>query len=343
MAETKQKKTTIKKSTKKPDKVVEKENSIVPIGQRPIIPLMPNVSDLMQLGTALAQSGMFPHAKSAAGAVAIIECGRELGIKPVMALQTMAVIKGKLSIESKALMALAKHNGIQIEVIKKNTNGCQLKFSRGSEKPHTETFTMEDAKRAGLAQKENFKMYPEEMCYWRCGAKGLRVFDPGIGLGLYTKEEMEVVEPREDFSKQPEEETVIEGEVVEELVTEEEKSVEEVKEETEESSKDMAIGIETVIEIIKAHAKVLFGTTYDKQYPDFKEFLLELNEKKRNEAGEPRCFVGKNEHQKLSLHCGKLDDLKLLGLHKGWAFKEYELWKKKREEKKEESDDGIPF
>ena len=57
------------------------------------------VNALYKLGTALYKSEMFPNVKSSDAAIAIIEYGRELGLKPVVALQTMSVINGRICIE----------------------------------------------------------------------------------------------------------------------------------------------------------------------------------------------------------------------------------------------------
>jgi len=171
--------------------IVKKEKAQeVAIRRRPAVTHMPNVNDLMMLGKALAKSSMFPDCKDEFAAIAKIEYGRELGLMPVISLQTIHVIKGRLGIESKALLALAKENGIKVEVLQKDKKGCKLKFSRGGES-HTDSFMEEDAKRANLLYKDNYKMYPEEMYLWRCVAKGLRFFDPGLALGLYTTEELE--------------------------------------------------------------------------------------------------------------------------------------------------------
>jgi len=152
---------------------------------------LPNAKNLYSLAVSFAKSGMFPHAKNPFGIMTIIEYGRELGIPPVSALQTMSLVNGRLAIESKALFAIALKHGITIEVIEKTKERCVLRFTRPGHKPYTETFTIEDARRIGLTEKDNWKKYPEEMLYWRCGAKGLRAYCSDLLLALYTKEELE--------------------------------------------------------------------------------------------------------------------------------------------------------
>lgn len=157
---------------------------------KPVVEL-PDAKNLYSLAVSFAKSGMFPHAKNPFGAMTIIEYGRELGIPPVSALQTMSVVNGRLAIEAKALFAIALKHGVTIEVIEKTKERCVLRFRRPGYEPYVETFTIEDAKRIGLLSKDNWQKYPEEMNYWRCGAKGLRAYCSDIILGLYTKEELE--------------------------------------------------------------------------------------------------------------------------------------------------------
>ena len=154
---------------------------------------LPDSKNLMNLADSLLKSQLFPQAKSVYGVATIIEYGRELGLPPVAALQTMSVIKGRIAIESKALLSIAIKGGVKVQVIEKTKEKCRLRFTREGYGTHEETFSMEDAKRAGLNTKDVWRQYPEEMLYWRCVAKGLRVIAPDLILGLYTKEEMESI------------------------------------------------------------------------------------------------------------------------------------------------------
>ena len=73
--------------------------------------LIPDAKNMRLLAEDFQKSEMFPNVKSLAGFVTIIEYGRELGIPPVAALQTMAIISGKITIESKAMLALFLKGG----------------------------------------------------------------------------------------------------------------------------------------------------------------------------------------------------------------------------------------
>ncbi len=223
--------------------VKKKPSQETAIMQRPAIAHMPKMDDLMALGKALAKSKMFPDCEDEFAAVAKIEYGRELGLKPVISLQIIHVIKGRLGIESKALLALAKENGIKVEVLQKDKKGCKLKFSRGEES-HTDSFTEEDAKRANLLYKDNWKTFPEEMYSWRCVAKGLRFFDPGLALGLYTTEELV------EFADEPPE-----VKLAQKLKEVDEAEVEEIKVEAKDEIKDAEVVTEEDEKVEKQIAK----------------------------------------------------------------------------------------
>jgi len=156
-----------------------------------------NTQDLAIMGRYMSESGFFPGLSDVAKACMVIEKGRELGILPVSSGQVIHPIKTqdgtKLAIEAKLYGAIAMNSGVRWTVKKKDHTGCTLEFYSIIDKTiphHIETFTMVDAKRAGLSEKKNWLWYPEEMCYNRCLLKGIRVFDPRICMGLYSVEEV---------------------------------------------------------------------------------------------------------------------------------------------------------
>lgn len=193
----KKKKAEQKSKPKEAEKIIEAEIIEEKPPETKIVKVMPDSTELMNLSDTFAKSGMFPAITNKYEAAAVIEYGRELGIKPIISLQTISVIKGRLSIESKALYALALEKGMRVKIIRKDDKGCTLEFSKKGRDSYTTSFTSEDAKRAGLHTKDSYMKYPEEMYFNRCISKGLRAFDPGIFLGVYTSEEME------DFSESP--------------------------------------------------------------------------------------------------------------------------------------------
>jgi len=287
-------------NNKKDDKIIEgevvKEDEIV-VKKEEDKAIIPSAQNLLLLSEALHQSGMFPNVKNKFGALAIIEYGRELGLQPVIALQTMSVINGRICVESKAMLGMAQKNGIKHEIIEKTREGSTVQFTKSGSEPYTETFTIEDAEKLGFTNKINWKMYPEEMCFWRCIAKGLRAYAPDAILGLYSKEEM--LDVGDSFNSKPKKEII-------------KKKTEPKKEEpaTDEQRKEIQNSIAKLVELgqdtdeldtrmkgyIKNNFKVevkkipddLNSPMADKLLKNLKEHiaLIEIGDEKKEEDGE---------------------------------------------------------
>jgi len=325
-------------------KIVEEEKAI----ETKIVKVLPDSAELMTLADTFAKSGMFPAITNQYEAAAVIEYGRELGLKPIISLQTISVIKGRLSIESKALYALALDKGVKIKIVKKDDKGCTLEFSKKGREPYTTSFTHEDAKRAGLHTKDSYMKYPEEMYFNRCISKGLRAFDPGILLGVYTSEEME------DFSdsplakpaitKEPEKPEQEKPKVTIAFTKTKDQPLPEPATEAEKEEKPAEVATsaeatekEALVKEIKAHLK---EAGVDERI--FKKWLGEELQPTKPD----REFVGL-KFGNYSLTEGKLEDLELLKKNMEWAISEYlesktfkeELQKEEPDEKKDE----VPF
>ncbi len=159
--------------------------------------IIKSTQDLAIVSKYAYESGFFAGINSAAEAAMVIEKGRELGIHTVSACQVIHPIKTqdgiKLAIESKLYAAIAMNHGVRWKIHDKTPEGCKLELYSITDKTipnHIDTFTMADAARAGLAKKNNWVWYPEEMCYWRCFLKNCRVFDARICMGLYSVDEV---------------------------------------------------------------------------------------------------------------------------------------------------------
>lgn len=149
-----------------------------------------DVPDLFKTAELLHRSGMFPSARSAAGIFCICEYGRELNIPPVMSLQSISVVKGRLCMSSGAMLTLASRNGVRMEVIEETSTKCALKFIKG-DVTYVSSFTMTEAREAGLVKKDSaWEKYPKDLLFARAVTRGIRRINPGAILGLYDPEEI---------------------------------------------------------------------------------------------------------------------------------------------------------
>ena len=156
-------------------------------------PVARTFDDMLRVAQTLIQSGFLPpQIKTPAQAVAIIMKGRELGIPEMQALSQINIIQGKPALAAELMLALAAtRSGVVAEEIESSDSVCILKFSRPGRKPHTESFTIEDAKKLGIAGKDNYSKQPRVMLRWRCVSAGVRFYCPeALGGASYTPEEL---------------------------------------------------------------------------------------------------------------------------------------------------------
>lgn len=145
----------------------------------------------MTLAKELVTTGFLPNSvKTPAQALAIIQTGKELGIGPMHALRSIHIIQGKPTLSAELQLAMFKSRGGRA-VWKESTEQVAtvwLKHPNGDE--HQETFTIEEARKAGLTNKDGWKYYPKAMLRARASSAGLRAVAPDIVAGLYDPEEL---------------------------------------------------------------------------------------------------------------------------------------------------------
>lgn len=159
--------------------------------------------DVMALGKAFAESGMFPDIKSAAQAIVKIQAGAELGIGPFQSMSGIHIISGKPTIGAGVMAAMVKGSGkYDYKVLEANEKVCKLEFFEGKVSLGTSSFSIEDAKKAGT---KNLDKFPRNMLFARAMSNGVKWYTPDVFAGpVYVPEEMETVTqdvPHEVVSK----------------------------------------------------------------------------------------------------------------------------------------------
>lgn len=153
--------------------------------------------DAWRVAQAFSKSGLF-GATTPMQAFVKLQLGAELGLPPASAMQAIHVIDGKPSMSAALVAARIKMSGRYRFVVEKWTAlGCKLNFLEkvdGQWLPIGDvTFTVEDAKVAGLMNKHNWKSHPRAMCFARCITQGARSFcsDVFYGAPVYDPDELE--------------------------------------------------------------------------------------------------------------------------------------------------------
>jgi len=155
------------------------------------IDLMPAAAELAK---QVANTEFVPKSLrgNPAAIAACVLYGDELGIGPMQALAKIAVIEGKPSLSAEAQRALILAAGHDLWVVESSNTKVTVAGRRSnSDHVSTITWTLDDAKRAGLAGRQNWRTYPRQMLMARATAELARlIFADAVG-GLLATEELE--------------------------------------------------------------------------------------------------------------------------------------------------------
>jgi hypothetical protein len=118
--------------------------------------------------------------------------GHELGIGPMQALSKIHVIEGRPSMAAELMRALVLREGHELWIEESTSTRCTVGARRaGSERDTRVTWTLDDAKRANLAGKTNWRAYPRAMLLARATAEVCRSVFPDLLAGIsYSSEEL---------------------------------------------------------------------------------------------------------------------------------------------------------
>lgn len=133
------------------------------------LPDQAELSGVMEVVRAISATDFVPKGIRGNNA-AILACilyGREIGLGPMESLSEVHMIEGRPSLSAKAKVKRARQAGHDIWGVV-DENGATVHGKRGDNgREMTVTFTMAQAKTAGLAGKSNWKNYAEDMLWAR--------------------------------------------------------------------------------------------------------------------------------------------------------------------------------
>lgn len=148
-----------------------------------------------KMATEMLKSNFLPPIyKTPEQVMVVLLKGRELNIPPMEALGGLYPLNGRVGMEGKLMLSLVRRSGLleSIEINHDETvKECTVIVKRKGENPFTSKFSMLDAQRAGLGNKDNWKNYPRDMLQWRAIARNLRITFPDIISGVYLPEEIQ--------------------------------------------------------------------------------------------------------------------------------------------------------
>ena len=162
------------------------------------------LEEAMKYAELIANSTLVPndYRKQPGNVLIAIQMGREIGLKPLQALQHIAVISGRPCVWGDAVPGLIQGSG-KLEDCREDfdektmTATCSMK-RKGQPTPIIRAFSMDDAKKAGLWTKAGtWQTYPKRMLQMRARGWAARDGFADVLKGLSIVEEQMDVEPEE--------------------------------------------------------------------------------------------------------------------------------------------------
>lgn len=155
------------------------------------------LTELVSFAQVAAKSTMLPQAYigKPENIIVAVQLGSELGLAPMQAIQNIAIIGGRPSVFGDAMAALVRQSPV-CEDIEERFEGdgdnlvavCIAK--RVGKRPVMQSFSVDDAKRAGLWGKSGpWQQYPKRMLQMRARGFALRDAFPDVLRGLLSAEE----------------------------------------------------------------------------------------------------------------------------------------------------------
>ena len=152
-----------------------------------------DLDEAMRFADMLASASIVPkdYIGKPGNVLVALQWGMELGLQPMQAMQSIAVINGRPSLWGDAMLALVKAHPA-FEWIKEECDGavatCTIK--RRGEPEVVQSFSLEEAKRAGLTGKQGpWTQYPKRMLQMRARGFALRDAFPDALRGVVSAEE----------------------------------------------------------------------------------------------------------------------------------------------------------
>ena len=159
------------------------------------------MDQMQQMAKSLVASKMFGF-KTEAEALSIMLIAQAEGRSPALAARDYHVIQGRPALKADAMLARFQQEGGVVVWDEYTDTKVTGRFSHPEScpKPVAITWTIDMAKRIGLANRDNWRNYPRAMLRSRCVSEGVRTVYPGIAVGIYTAEEVQDMGKEKDIT-----------------------------------------------------------------------------------------------------------------------------------------------
>lgn len=158
------------------------------------------MNELSKMANAIASSGLF-GVKTEAQALGLMLVAQAQGISPATACVDFDLIQGKPAMTARAMLSRFQQAGGVIRWLKYTDEVCEASFTH-PQCPDSITikWTMEDARRAGLSGKDNWKKWPRQMLSSRVMSEGVDRCYPAASGGFYPPEVVQDFTPEKNIT-----------------------------------------------------------------------------------------------------------------------------------------------
>lgn len=159
-----------------------------------------NMTEVQSLAEVLSKSTLLPDALKgkAPDVVVQILAGQELGLAPMASIRGVHIVQGKPILSADTMVGLVMSSGLCEYFTQIEGTATSVTFEtkrKGSPHPQRCTWTMDDAKRAGIHTKDNWRLHPRQMLAARARSELARSVYPDVLAGVYAPEEHVDVRP----------------------------------------------------------------------------------------------------------------------------------------------------
>jgi hypothetical protein len=153
--------------------------------------LLTSLDTMMNVSKAIANSKMYKGESSDSALVKLL-LAHELGFG-MTSLSSIHVFDGKVQVGYQILSALVKRSGkYDYRILERTADICRIKWFENGEDVGDSEFTIEEAQRAGLLSKSNWKNYPKRMLTARAIADGFNTYTTELSGGaIYVDGELD--------------------------------------------------------------------------------------------------------------------------------------------------------
>lgn len=151
-----------------------------------------SMGELRQLAKSVSDAGLGTKLTEAQ-ALVIMMTGRDLGLSYAQSMRAFHIVSGKpvLSADAMVAVCLRSDQCEYFRTVESSDKACTVEAKRRGSEPSRLTFSIEEAKRAGLLSNANWSKYPAQMLRARAKSALARDLFPDILLGLYDPDELE--------------------------------------------------------------------------------------------------------------------------------------------------------